>query len=200
MLELLIPPAAEPISLSDARAHLRLDATGSPPSHPDDALVESLITAARQHLDGKHGILGRALVTQTWRLKLGGWPSSRRIALPLAPFQSVAAINYRDEDDVLQPFAATSYSAHRDEMERGMVTIHSDVLLPRTRDRVDAVVVDFVVGYGGPSDIPAPLVHAMKLHIGAMYEHREAAVIGATPQVMPFAYDMLVAPYRARWC
>lgn len=41
-LQLLTPPTAEPVSLVEAKLHLRVD------FNDDDALITSLITAARQ--------------------------------------------------------------------------------------------------------------------------------------------------------
>ena len=50
-LKQISPPSVEPISLEKARLHLRLDTSGSPPSHPDDSLVTSLITAVRENAE-----------------------------------------------------------------------------------------------------------------------------------------------------
>ena len=58
---LVTPPAETPVSRTEAKAHLRVDGTG------DDDLIDGLIDAAVAHLDGYTGILGRCMVTQTWR-------------------------------------------------------------------------------------------------------------------------------------
>ena len=41
-------PSTEPVTLAEARAHLRLDTFGSPPAHPEDDLISLYISAARQ--------------------------------------------------------------------------------------------------------------------------------------------------------
>jgi hypothetical protein len=46
----------EPVTLDEARQHLRLDVGGSPPSHPDDGLIVEWITAARQFVEQETGL------------------------------------------------------------------------------------------------------------------------------------------------
>ena len=61
-LQLVIPPAEEPVSLAEAKQHLRVD------SGDDDLLIGSLISAARQAAETK---TGRQLITARWKLLLG---------------------------------------------------------------------------------------------------------------------------------
>lgn len=61
-LQVTVEPAAEPVSLDDIYAWLRLDPEGSPPTHPDDAMLRSLIKAGRQYAEKA---TRRALVAQT---------------------------------------------------------------------------------------------------------------------------------------
>ncbi len=56
-LVLTTAPAAEPISLAEAKAHLRIDADD------EDALLTALIAAARMFVERT---LGVALITQSW--------------------------------------------------------------------------------------------------------------------------------------
>lgn len=63
----ITPPAVEPVSLAEAKLHARIE-------YPDDdALVGSLITAARRYCET---CLRSALVTQTWKLMLDSFPSA----------------------------------------------------------------------------------------------------------------------------
>ena len=79
---LLTPPEAEPLSVTDAKAYLRVE-TGD-----DDVLIASLIAAARSHVEAlSRGVL----LTQTWRLVLDGWPPDGRIKPKLAPLNAVTA-------------------------------------------------------------------------------------------------------------
>ena len=81
-LVLTTPPAVEPVSLAQAKLRLRLDGDA------EDALVASLITAARMTVERKAGL---ALVEQGWTLTFDAWPRGREIAIPLAPVRSTRA-------------------------------------------------------------------------------------------------------------
>jgi len=66
--------AAEPITLAQARLHLKLDTSGSPPSHPDDTLVTALIAASRESAEKYTGL---AIANQTYTLTLDRFPITR---------------------------------------------------------------------------------------------------------------------------
>ena len=60
-------PAAEPVTLAEAKAHLRVvDAV-------EDTLISGLIKAAREEVEAATGL---ALISQNWRLYLDCWPPS----------------------------------------------------------------------------------------------------------------------------
>ena len=80
---LLSGPASEPVALDEARAYLRLDDTD------EDALLTTLVTAARLHVES---VTGLALLSQSWRVVRDDWPVDGTICLPVAPVQSVAAV------------------------------------------------------------------------------------------------------------
>ena len=88
MLKLITPPTIEPISLSELKAHLRIDGTD------EDALLNAIIKTAREHVEA---ITRRALIQQTWQLILDGWWLSGAILeLPMPPLISVESIVYKD--------------------------------------------------------------------------------------------------------
>ena len=92
-LALLTGPAAEPVTLAEARAHLRLDGTEENP------LVEALIAAARAALEAE---TRRAFVTQSWRLTLDDWPADP-VRLPLAPVAAVTAVKVASLSGAMLP-------------------------------------------------------------------------------------------------
>lgn len=61
----LTPPAGEPLTLAEVKAHLRLDGSA------EDGLLSGLIAAARTHLERETGL---ALMTGSFRLYLDDWP------------------------------------------------------------------------------------------------------------------------------
>ncbi len=64
---LLTPPTVEPVSVSQAKAALRIDDTRF------DALLPGLISSARAVAEQE---TGRQLVNQTWRAELADWPAA----------------------------------------------------------------------------------------------------------------------------
>ena len=88
---LLTGPALEPVSLAEAKAHLRLD------TDDDDQLVTAAIVAARVHVEAA---TRRALIEQSWRVYLDAWPRKRIVPIPVAPLIAVDAVTvYNSEGD-----------------------------------------------------------------------------------------------------
>lgn len=186
-LKLITAPAERPVSLAEARLHLRVD-------HQDeDELIAGLLDAAIAHLEGKDGVLGRALVTQTWELILDHLPDEA-IQIPLAPLQSVTSVRYYDTANALQTLAPALYYVDTAN-EPGWVTRVSAATWPETFDGANSVLVRFVAGYGAASAVPGPIKAAIKLLVGHLYRNREATTAEALTAT-PMAVDALTAPYR----
>lgn len=184
-----IDPSTGPVTLAEAIAHCRAPEDGS-----DDTYITSLIAAATAYLDGWSGILGRALVNQSWTQGVDAFASPLR--LPLAPVQSITSVTYYDADNASQTLASSVYTLLDDELGP-FVTLQADQSWPGTFSREDAVTVTYVAGYGAAgSDVPASIRHAIKLLVGNFYENREAVVIGQTPVELPMAVHALLSPYR----
>lgn len=174
-----------PVSLAEAKAHLRVDHTD------DNTLITALINAATDHLDGWSGVLGRALVTQTWRQDFGSFTGKLR--LPLKPVASVSGVTYYDTDNAQQTLATSVYELLTDDAGP-YLALKVDQTWPGTESRAAAVSVTFVAGVAA-ADVPAAIKAAMLLMIGHLYENREAVAEGSFA-VMPMAVDALIAPYR----
>lgn len=186
-LKLVTPPAERPVSLAEARLHLRVDHTD------EDDLIAGLLDAAVDHLDGASGILGRALVTQAWDLVLDALPCDA-IQLPLAPLVSVSSVQYYDTAGALQTLSPSLY--YVDAISQpGWVTRLSTATWPDTMDGANAVIVRFVAGYGAAAAVPGAIKAAIKLLVGHLYRNREATTAEALTAT-PMAVDALLAPYR----
>jgi uncharacterized phiE125 gp8 family phage protein len=178
-----------PVSLADAKLHLRVD------GDDEDILIEALLDAAVQYLDGWSGILGRCLISQQWQVQLSAWPGCP-LRLPF-PGISGVSVGYRDNDGVDQSVDDALYQTYDD--ARGTVlAFRSAFTAPTLQDeRADAVTIAFAAGYGdGPQDIPAPLRAAILLLIGHWYQNREAVNVGSPVTELPFAVRSLVEPFR----
>jgi uncharacterized phiE125 gp8 family phage protein len=181
---LVEPPAALPVTLEEARKFCRVDST------EEDTVLETLIAAATTYCDGYSGILGRGLITQTWRLPVAAFPAPpcSQIRLPLIPVQSVEEIAYYDSAGpvIMDP---AFYALHTDETG-SYVTVAAGGSWPAAAVRDDAVGILYVVGYGdAPADVPAPMRQAILLMVSAWYDDRTAGVV-------PPAADRLLSAYR----
>jgi uncharacterized phiE125 gp8 family phage protein len=202
-LTLITAPTVEPVSLVEARAHLRIDASGSPPSHADDSYVSTLLLAARKALDGKDGWLNRALLPQTWDLSLDTFPINE-IRIPLPPLIEIVSIKYDDEDGIEQTVASTDYVVD-DRAEPGWVVPALNVAWPATLETLNAVRIRFRCGYTSgksPEDatgVPETIKLGLLLMVGTWYQNRESVVIGTTVAELPLAVDSLLLPYKVMW-
>lgn len=194
---LVAPPAAPPVSRDEAKAHLRVD-------HAlDDDRIDAAIAGAVGHLDGYTGILGRAIVTQTWRQDFPFWPASRCLRLPLAPVASIVSVTYRPSGG--GPAVTVDPEGYR------LLSGASDpaVLLPvgfspaLDCDAPDAIAVEFVAGYGAPDDEnwPDPRIAALRsallMIVGDLYRFPDSVALGpASPVPISVTADRLLAPYR----
>ena len=180
-------PAEQPITLTEAKAHLRVEASD------DDDMIEALVEGATSHLDGWSGILGRCLVEQEWK---ASFHCFRRVMRLPFPDVSAATISYFDADDAQQSVGASNFSIKED--ETGAFIWFADLWqTPTTFARPDAVQITFTAGYGDAADVPAPIKQAMKLLISHWNENREAVAMSQyAPRELPMAVSALLAPYR----
>lgn len=188
---LLTPPTSEPLTLDEAKDHLRLD----PDAHDEDAYLDALIETARHDVEAH---TDRALVTQTWTLKLDDFPRWDQIELPRAPLQSVTSIQYVGIDGTLTTLDASAYTVNAPAGPRarpGVISLAYDSEWPVPRAQRDAVTITFVAGYGAAADVPRPIKQAMLLLIGEMYERREDAIVGTIIGEVSLSASRLLASY-----
>ena len=189
---LITPPAVEPVTLSAAKNHLRVDHTD------DDALISAMISGARQFAEKRTAL---AFITQTWELVIDEFPVNE-IMIPLPPLQSVI-IKYDNPSGIETTLPANTYTVDN-VSEPGWVV--PDGSWPTVFDGINAVRIQFVAGYnpgtGSPPDlaenVPASLKSAILLHVGSLYAQRESFVIGTNVIDIPpsVAIDHMLRQYR----
>lgn len=182
-------PGEPVISLDVARAHLRVDAIGSPPAHPEDALIQLYTQAAIDDLDGVDGWLGRALVTQTWKLILDAFPAGM-IRLPLPPLQSVSSVKYLGTDGVQATLPGDQYRVVV-AADPGYIEPVFNGQWPQTRRQSGAIEIEYVAGYGDAAAVPGIIRSNLLLRIGLLYQYREPIVDGRTIAEVPWLRDSL---------
>lgn len=197
---LVLGPAADPVSLAEAKAHCRVYIDD------DDGLIAGYALAARMHLETE---TRRAFLTQTWDCTLDNeWPwewdrrkqgRKYRITLPKAPLQSIASISYVDSSGTTQTLAADQYrvSGANERLGEGLIEPAYGVTWPSLRDQSAAVTVRFVCGYGPVSNpFPEELRQAVLLLLGHWYENRETVIVGNPATEMPLSVSSLIFPFR----
>lgn len=193
-LKLIAPPSGEILTLAEAKSFMRVDHSD------DDALIGSLIKAARLRIEGPGGKLNAVFLTQTWDLILDSFPS-HEIMLPLHPVQGIDEIAYFDEDGVETIQDPASY--YLDEVSRPQYVIPmSDVTWPSVLDAANAVRVRFTAGFpwgsgdGIADNVPETVkVAAMQLLVH-WYDRRDLATEASSLlEPSEFVWSLL-QPYK----
>lgn len=199
------PPSTEPITLGEAKAHLRVDLTD------DDALITALIVAARQYAESE---TGRSLITQSWRLILDGFPGGRgpgtngsissllpgnAILLDQAPVQFISSIQYLDTGGAWQTLPESEWVAEL-QSAPARITPAFGKTWPAVLPQIGSVKVEFVAGYGDAAAVPQGIKIWMLLRLGALYENREEVSAMRQGKIEPLPYvDRLLDAYRVIW-
>jgi uncharacterized phiE125 gp8 family phage protein len=179
-------PAIEPVTLTEAKLHLRVDHTA------DDSLITALIVAAREQSEA---FTSRAFIEQTITLTFDEFPDS--FALPRPPLVSVTSIAYLDSTGASQTLSDTLYRVDT-QSEPGRITVAYGQSWPVTYDVTGAVTVVYKAGYGTlAASVPASIKHAILMMVESFYENRGDIVVGLSAQEMPQTSKTLLFPYRA---
>ena len=154
-LQILQEPAVEPLTLAEAKLHLRVDIPD------DDALISALITSVRQYAET---ITRRAFIQQVWSYVIDSFPGPTLIGVPWGKtftlprhaieieksrVQQVTAINYLDMSSTPQVMPPSSYTVDYSS-EPCRITPVFGQIWPIPLPQIGAVNVRFVAGYAAP--------------------------------------------------
>jgi uncharacterized phiE125 gp8 family phage protein len=159
-------PVVEPVSLADAKAHCRVDASA------DDALIQGYITTAREWVED---YIDRALVTQQLVMKLDAFPPE--IELPRPPMiasgtATAVTITYvTGEAGGTSTLAASEYRIDRDSTPGAIRTLYAGSWPSHLIDQ-NAVTVTWWAGYGDPTTVPQRVKSAILMCVNELYEKR----------------------------
>ena len=172
-LVLVTGTAVEPVDLTAAKAHLRVD-------HVDeDDEIEGFITAARKHVEDW---TRRALLTQTWDYSLAGWPSCNHITLPFGNLQSVTSVKWKDSDGTETTLTVTTdYLVENNGEQCGRIVLPYATPWPSgTLYPSNPITIRFVCGWTTPDLVPPTVLAGIKLVCAKLYEARGEDVVGQT--------------------
>ena len=182
----LLPPAVEPVTLAEAKAHLRLDAGD------EDALLSGLIRAARLHLES---LTGLCLISRPMRLYLDDWPETRVIPIARGPVQSIEGVTVYDAAGMPVEVDASGYVLDGAARPARLVLPGR----PATARALNGIEIDFTAGFGETgADVPDTLKRALLLHVAAMFELRGVLALDDQPGAVPQGYERLIAPHCRR--
>ena len=179
-LRVITPPTVEPVTLTEAKAFLRVDGTA------EDTLITSLIVAARER--GEE-LSRRAFLTQTLEMTVDCLPSQRTLALLRPPLISVTSVTYRDYYGVSAVW--TDYRTDTNSQPGKIIfTSKPGVYLQES----GAVTIRYVAGYGSAaSAVPERIKNAILQLVAQWYENR-----GATNE-MPMSSKEAFLAERVVW-
>lgn len=201
-MQLITPPAGEPVSLEEAKLHLRVD------FDDDDALIQMLISSARQAAES---ITHRQFITARWRMTLDSFPGpslmgvptgqpftlpGHAILIPKSPVLNVVAINYLDMASVQQTMPAANYTVDST-CEPARITPVFGQIWPIALPQIGAVTVIFDAGYGDASAVPDGIKSWIKLRVASLYTYREEVVAPSRGRIEALQFvEGLLDPYK----
>jgi uncharacterized phiE125 gp8 family phage protein len=164
-LQIITPPTAEPISLVEAKAHLRVTDTA------DDAQITAFIAAARKFAETNTQC---QVIAARWKLVLDAFPGpslmgiplgqafslpGHAILLPKSPTIQVVSVQYLDMSGTLQTMPTTDYVADL-ACQPARITPVFGKIWPISLPQIGAVTVTFDAGYAAPitADITADTI------------------------------------------
>jgi hypothetical protein len=197
-------PSIEPISVIEARDHLRLD------DDVDETLVYSLILAARQWGEN---YTGRSFISRTMQMYLDGfseldsplWEGTRTgihitnyqnyIEIAGAPVSAVSSIKYYNDADAVSTWATSNYYVDIiSEPQR--IVLRDSGTFPTNLRAANGLEINYTSGYGtNRTDVPEAIRVALMQYMTFMYEHR-GDFERFPPPKPPAILKQLLDPYK----
>lgn len=180
-------PAVPPVTLGDAKAHLRVGGTD------EDTLIASLIGTAAAHIERGFGL---ALITQGVKVIRDAWPATWLVELPVSPAQEVASVTTFDANGASAIFDPVNYFTDTASLPPRLV-LHGAAPWPKPGRRANGIEIALTAGFGNaPADVPEPVRQAVLLLVAHWFEQREPVVLEDEPFEVPATVAALLAPYR----
>lgn len=196
-------PACEPLSLAEAKIHLRVT------HDAEDAFIATLITAARQMCES---VTGLALIHRGYSLYLDAWPGAPMtrwwdglregadmpvknpsLSLPKPPLVSVEDIQVYGSDETPESFSPVHYYVDIHGLP-GRIVLKRDAPLPAPAKPASGIEINFTAGYGAaPENVPAALRQAIKQIIAHLFENRGDTLDDA---LQKSGAHLLLQPFR----
>lgn len=181
------PPSVEPVTLSQAKAHCRVDTSD------DDTYISSLIALGRSIVEDR---LDRTIITTVWEAKYDNFPMWE-LVLPRPPLRASdingsleIRVDYRDEAGTSRTlFSANNAFQVDDKTVPGRIYPNYESTWPAVRGDENSVSVRWTAGAGTSEMQFEPVCkHAILLLVGHFYANREPVTAGMNSQNVPIPY------------
>lgn len=180
---LVTPPAIEPVTAAELRAHLN-------GVSDTDEYLSGLITAAREEIETATGM---ALITQVWQMTIDRWPSIAEpwwdgvrqgamaemqgapgwLRLSRWPLQDVDAVTtYSSAGDPTDVDVAATFDIDTAQ-HPGRLALKAGKTWPSATRATNGITVEYTAGYGDAAgDVPGPIRRAIMQLAAYAYGHR----------------------------
>lgn len=188
LLTRTVAPASAPVTSAESKADLKIE-------HSDeDALISSLILAATEYAEQ---VSGKALITQTWAYSVRSVSGNQALYLPVTPVQSISSISYFDTNNDSQTLTVSDFYFHGTE-DWAYIQPKQGQNWPGLYDRLDAITVTFVAGFGLAAAVPVNIKQAIRLITAHWYRNRAAASDKPVMEI-PMGAESLLGLSRKGW-
>jgi uncharacterized phiE125 gp8 family phage protein len=181
-------PAVEPVTLAEAKAHLRVDVSD------DDTLIAAIIKAAREFCEE---YLDRTLVHTQWTMRADRFPWEFELPRPpmaQAGTTTATVVTYTLETQQTATLSTAEYRVDRAATPGVIRTTYAGTWPGHLFDE-NAVSVTWWGGYGADgTGVPAGIRAAMLMMVSHLYEHRTA--VAPSMAEVPLGVKALLDTHR----
>lgn len=173
-----------PISLTDAKAHMRYDDLSQ-----DDNQIQAYIMAATRTVEMVYGM---AILTKTIKEYWSKFPCAptKPLLLRINPVRSVTSVQYMDQNGTLQTWDISEWTSGGYNGSTFIVP-KPNYTWPVTWPVPNAITITYQAGFGAaPADVPLNIAQAIRIMVADMDLKRED-----TTQSLPRASENLLRPY-----
>jgi uncharacterized phiE125 gp8 family phage protein len=172
LVEIVTPPAAEPVTYAEAKLFLRLN------NDDEQTYVESAIKAAREAAEN---YTRRSFITRTLEMTVPGWVSTD-VYLPHGPISAITEVKTKEQDGTEAVIGATVYYLSADREYICFETVLAS----------HKIIITYTAGYGASAaNIPAAIKQGILSHVANMYDIR-------TDLALPKISESLYSPFVIR--
>lgn len=185
-------PTIRPITRVELKDHLRIDQTND----SEDAFIDSIISAATDYFEQRSW---RQLITATYTQYFDDFPPFR-FELRKPPLQSVTFIKFFDQNGVEQTLDTSIFEVDTFS-QVGRIQLADGKSFPTVDDRINAVKIEYIAGYGSTrDDVPDLIKSTIKLIAAWLFENRDTVRVttGVSEIPIPDALRVLINQYSIR--